>query len=137
MQTARLDADNQTISIGDHRNDWTVRQAKPFKVQPGEWHQLRVALNGSLIAVYADDADDVTLSFRDPDPLPAGWLGLRTWNSEITFRNLEIRQGRKVTRVDFRPPTAVAEVHPLSARQRALAAYGRVLMNLNEFLYID
>ena len=135
-----LNAAQQTVFIGDHRNNWNLRAQSPVKVTPGQWHKLRVVMQGPLLEIFVDDAREPNVTYRDPTPLPAGVVGLRTWGSEIEYRNLSIKTAERTVKAHFQPairkPQPVPDVETF-ARRHALEAFCRVIFNLNEFIYVD
>jgi hypothetical protein len=102
-----------------------------------------VRLNGPRIRVYLDGAERPLLDFVDPNPLPAGKVGLRTFNASFAVRNLKVTAGGHEWTADFRPKQPVSEAirasRPADAnpRQQALQSLCLLLLNLNELVYID
>ena len=78
-------------------------------------------------------------------PLAAGLAGLRTWGAQVHYRNVHVsRGGEKVTwaapEAGGRQEDKTLLVHAdrkATIRQRALAQLCSLLLNLNEFVYID
>ncbi len=135
-----LDSARQTVFIGDHRNNWAKRAEAAYKVGPGRWHKLRVVMNGPKFQLFVDGAKEPQVEYVDPNPLAGGLVGLRTWGSEIAYRNLTILKDGKRTAADFRPPHIERPVRPTDeqqARHRGLQALCQVVLNLNEFVYAD
>ena len=56
-------------------------------------------------------------------------MGLRTWGAELGFRNFFVRDKFQSVEITGNPPK--------QAEQRALAAVAKLVLNLNEFVYID
>ena len=56
-------------------------------------------------------------------------VGLRTWGAELGFRNFFVRDKFQSVEITGNPPK--------QAEQRALAAVAKLVLNLNEFVYID
>jgi hypothetical protein len=135
-----LDLGRQTVFIGDQRDVWTNRAEGPCKVEPGRWHHLRVVLDGPRIQVFVDGAEKPQVEYVDPSPLPGGSIGLRTWASEIAYRNLTVRKDGKTVIADFRAPSIeqpTGTSDEQRARQQALQSLCLVVLNLNEFVYVD
>jgi len=107
-----ISARSHSVILGRHQNDWKPLRSAPASVRAGEWHRLRVALDGPLLRVWLDDdpAPRPRIEFRDAsEPLAAGSVGIRTWNSRASFRNLIVRTGgREVTDALSRPAAAPA-----------------------------
>jgi hypothetical protein len=137
-----LDAARQTVFIGDHRNNWTKRAEAAAKIEPGRWHRLRVVMAGPKFQLYVDGADRPLVEFADTNPLATGAVGLRTWGSEVAFRNLVVTKAGKKLVANFRPPKVqvIQPARPTTEQQahhRALQSLCQVLLNLNEFVYVD
>jgi alpha-L-arabinofuranosidase len=79
------------IVLGKHRNDFQSLQTVPAPLVPGRWHRLRVTLNGPRIRVYLDDETAPRIDFTDSNrPLLSGKIALRTWHSNVSFRDVRI-----------------------------------------------
>lgn len=86
-----LSARSQSLILGRHRNNWELLRTVTAQVQAGRWHRLRVEMAGKTLRIFLDDGANPLLEFADEAaPLPAGQIGLRTWNSNTSFRNLTI-----------------------------------------------
>jgi protein tyrosine phosphatase (PTP) superfamily phosphohydrolase (DUF442 family) len=68
-------------------------------------------------------------------------LGLRTWGSQIEYRDLRLTNDQGVQQVTWNRPDGNAQPQEIPvaiwARQQALELVCRTLLNLNEFLYVD
>lgn len=86
-----LSAHDQTLSLSRHHNDWHLLKAVPAAVPPGKWLRLHVDLQGRILRVFLEGASQPALEFTDDtDPLLSGSVGVRTWNSDASFRNLAV-----------------------------------------------
>jgi len=96
-------------------------------------HRLKVQIEGPRIRVWLDSSDKPLLDVTDSRPLAGqGNLGLRAWGSALSAREFFIRAGGKTTRVDSAQPLGVEE-----AERQALRSLCLVILNLNEFVYVD
>ncbi|MFO0979566.1 MAG: DUF1553 domain-containing protein [Planctomycetaceae bacterium] len=134
-----LDLPGQVLLFGEHRQDWRPKARVPISVKPGEWHTLRAVIQGNRLQVYVDDAPSPTLDTELEQPLEGNLFGLRTWGSEITYRNVRTRpdsagEWQTETWPRITPKPAGGQQDDVS--HRALAALARTLMNLNEFVYV-
>jgi hypothetical protein len=134
-----LDVSRQTVVVADHRSNWLRLAEGACKVEPGRWHHLRVVLEGPRIKVFVDGADRPQVEYVDAKPLPGGLVGLRTRESEIAYRNLTIKKDGKTIAADFRRPSIAPprSTDGQPARRQAMQALCRVILNLNEFVYVD
>jgi alpha-L-arabinofuranosidase len=86
-----LSARGQYLRLGRHRNNWELIQDVPASVKPNTWHHLRVELAAREIRVFVDGAKTPAIRFTDDaPPIKDGKVGLRTWHSNASFRNLSI-----------------------------------------------
>lgn len=86
-----LSAKNRTLILGRHRSNWEPLRTVSAPVEVGHWHRLRVDMSGSTLRIYLDGGAAPLLEFTDgSETLRTGLVGLRTWNSNASFRNLTI-----------------------------------------------
>jgi hypothetical protein len=82
-----------------------------------------VRLEDSTLRAWVDE--HLVIEYEGLAPDTTGGLGLRTWGAGCEVRGLV---------VNYR----IIPVHEaMSAEQKALASFALVLLNLNEFIYID
>jgi cytochrome c553 len=128
------------LRLGKHQNDWHELVAVPAPVAVGRWHTLRVALEGGRIRVWLDEAPEPQIDYTDPAPLAPGSVGFRTYQVSAAVRQLRLVQGDVVQTLplEFAPPaTKLDDLADESPSVRALADLCKLLMNLNEFVYVD
>jgi alpha-L-arabinofuranosidase len=86
-----LSARRGYLRLGRHRNNWELIQDVPATINPGDWHHVRIELAGRQIRIFLDGAKDPAIRFEDTaTPIKEGKVGLRTWQSNASFRNLRI-----------------------------------------------
>jgi alpha-L-arabinofuranosidase len=86
-----ISARNRTLILGRHRNNWEPIKSVPAPVEAGRWHRLRVEMQGATLRLFLDDSAAPLIEYADDQhPLKAGLVGVRTWNSHVSFRNLTI-----------------------------------------------
>ncbi len=134
---------NNALRLGKHQNNWRELKRLPFDFGVNRWHHVRVETLAGRIRVFVDGAKEPQLDYQDERPLPAGQLGLRTFNARFAIKDLRVTQGGKTTlaKLQLPPPSKplpAPALAPLAHPQRkALASLCLLLFNLNEFLYID
>src|SRR5262249_26963144 len=98
-------AGGQHVLLGRHERNYRQLALVPAKIAPGRWHRLEAELAGAEIRVSLDGASEPVIRFKDPNPIPPGLTGVRTWNSDASFRDLVIepRGGARISDVTFRP----------------------------------
>jgi hypothetical protein len=102
-----------SLVLGRHRNNWEPIKNVPCPVPPNQWIKLSVRLGTRTLDIEVDG--HLLLHYQDREhPLPAGRIGLRTWQRTARFRNLELKQfaGQKLSGV---PPQIAFEPDPDAA----------------------
>ncbi|MFN5078965.1 MAG: hypothetical protein ACK5MO_25525, partial [Planctomyces sp.] len=99
-------------------------------------------LCGGRLQVYLDHGQQPVIDEPLPDRLPGRLAGLRTWGSEIEFRNFRLQSAEQSEPVlaDW----SGAQLLQLPAidqsqqqRLAGLAALCRTMFSLNEFAYLE
>jgi alpha-L-arabinofuranosidase len=99
----------QQVLLGRHHHDWRLLATAPAAIAPGQWHRLRVALDGPRIRVFLDGETAPKIDFTDPAaPMLTGSVALRTWNSDASFRNVRIEAGNSKIANVFKAAPVVA-----------------------------
>ena len=101
-----LAADGRKVVLGKHRKNFTPVAEAAVSCDPAQWNRLGVQTGGGKIRVLLNGA--CVLEAADDDPVPAkGKVALRTWNSEVRFRNVKIADGSRERTLAFRTTPAV------------------------------
>jgi hypothetical protein len=88
------------LVLGRHRNNWEPLSEVDCVVPTGKWIPLSVHRTGPRVEVYV--SHQLVLDFTDEQhPLPAGSMGLRTWQRSAEFRNLCVEEGQVCLRLPF------------------------------------
>ncbi|MFP6873040.1 MAG: DUF1553 domain-containing protein [Verrucomicrobiales bacterium] len=135
----------QKLVLGSHENNFLTLASVPAPVTRGKWHQLRVHVAGDRVKVYLDGRDEPYIDYRIAKPLAPGLAGLRTWGAAVEYRSLSVESGG--AKSVFKPTPAspdAAEVSrivltpdPDRPHHRAFEQLCSLLINLNEFIYVD
>lgn len=125
-----------SLRLGKHENSWRALTTVPLKVEENKWHELKVELEGGRLRIFMDGAKQPQIDFTDPQPLPVGKVGFRTYQVQAAVRNILVTQKNKVTRLEMKVDKSTPIVLE-GPQQRALAALCKLVMNLNEFVYVD
>ena len=97
-----ISATHGRILLGRHRNDWAPLVDAPAPIKPGKWHHLRVECSGKEVAVFLDGDKTPILKYTDAAaPILSGKVGLRTWQSDASFRHFAVEMGEKRVADDF------------------------------------
>jgi len=142
-----FDPRRQRIELRYHLADAvpkTLASAK-LPLQTGHWHDLKLETTGPRIRVWLDQSTTPTIDVVHKNGPRDGSIGVRCWRAAISLDRLVIEQsGRqwKPSRItaglDSKHPAApkTVSVSRIAGRQ-ALAAFCKVIFNLNEFVYVD
>lgn len=112
----------------------TVLAATKRDIEPDAWLHLRLEIDGGQIRAMLNREPTPTVAADDPEPLTqAGHVGLRTWGAALEARDLFVQPaGGERVRIDPAQPPNAAE-----AAARAQRDFCLLILNLNEFLYVD
>jgi alpha-L-arabinofuranosidase len=99
------------LMLGRHRNNFQMLKSVPVPVEPGKWHKLRVELEGPTLRILVDDAKEPAILFDDADAsIREGKVGVRTWGSDVAFRDVVVERIEGTTPLKVEPdPKADAE----------------------------
>lgn len=87
-----LSRSGNTLRLGKHQHNYTLLRDVSVTFKPEEWTNLRVEMIGSRILVYINNAEIPALDYTDiNNPIISGTVGLRTWYSDVTFKDLILK----------------------------------------------
>jgi len=93
-----LNADGKKVMLGKHLQNFRLLKEAAADFSPQEWNKLRVALTGKQINIFLNGKE--VLSYTDNDqPILSGRTGLRTWKSDIEFRNFKLSEKGKTEQI--------------------------------------
>jgi hypothetical protein len=104
-----------------------VLAAAGLPIESGAWYGLKLEVKGPRIVGYVDGKR--VLVAEDPAPLGEGEAGVRVWGAAMAIEGMAVWRGGNAE--------PVYDGRNWGAREKALAALGVVLFNLNEFVYVD
>ncbi|HDS07375.1 MAG TPA: T9SS type A sorting domain-containing protein [Bacteroides sp.] len=129
-----------TVVLGKHNYGWQSLATASASLSMNTWYHLRVLVVGDRIRVFLDDMTQPVIDFTDPLPLINGMVGLRSFNTGVTFDNLHVTSDLLTSVNDLQPipspgfgfkiyPNPAAELFTLQFHQ----AEKRIvrLLNLN------
>jgi hypothetical protein len=87
-----LSSDPAIVRLGRHRQNWELIQDVPCSVPRDRWIALVVRVKEKKIEVLVDGRSVVVYEDRE-HPLPAGRIGLRTFDRDCRYRNLWVKTG--------------------------------------------
>jgi hypothetical protein len=127
---------HNSLRLGKHESDWRSLASVKADIALGTWHNVRAELNGGRIRVWLDGAEKPLIDYTDAAPLASGSSGFRTFQVDAAVRQIRVRRGDVVEDISMeysRPVPASASV----TGDRALAELCKLILNLNEFIYVD
>ncbi|SEO34554.1 Alpha-L-arabinofuranosidase [Mucilaginibacter gossypiicola] len=97
-----LDPNKRVLVFGKHHNNWTPISETKLSIDFKSWIKLKVENDGNVFKVYLNDEKPAVATLTDDkDILPAGSFGLRTYNADVTYKNLTITTKGKTTTENF------------------------------------
>ncbi len=88
-----LSADGQKIVIGSHQNNFKSMAEIPVKCLPQNWNRLKVSMHeNDTIEVFLNNKS-VYKFHNINNQLQEGNIALRTWNSNVRFRDIKLYDG--------------------------------------------
>ncbi len=124
------------VRLGKHQNNWQALATHAMELAPQQWHDVKVVVEGGRIRIFVSGATEPQIDFTDDKPLPAGKVGFRTYAVSSAVRHLKVQTGDRAAALEFRS-AAPSAAPPLPASSRALGSLCKLVLNLNEFVYVD
>jgi hypothetical protein len=104
-----LDPTRQRLVLARHRNNFEPIKDVPCDVALDRWIALEVKMVGSILEISVDGK--AVVSHDDGElALPAGAVGLRAWQREVSYRNLWIKTGEKAQPLAFKQTEAIPNI---------------------------
>ena len=123
-----FDPRNNRVKLQRVGNEVATLSEATVRLQPGHWHDIRITTAGPRIRAWLDN--ELLLDAVDEQPPLAGdRVGLRTGGAPLAFRDFLVKGKYQVVEI-------TGNAFPV-AEQRAMAAVTKLILNLNEFVYID
>ena len=127
-----LNALTHEIILGKHFHNWQPIGNTSTTFNPAEWTKLRVELSGARIRIYVNDAATPNVDYTDTNlPLLSGKIGVRTWHSDVSFRNLRVKAGDNWENLTFDGTTTQSGMWDIFRESSATAQFS--LDSVNAF----
>lgn len=95
-----LNAKDQTMFLGRHQQNFRALKTARCEVPIGQWVSLLVKLDRSLVEVSVNGKN--VLRYDDGGAaMLAGGVGLRQWQRQARYRNLWVKTGGQVRKLQF------------------------------------
>jgi hypothetical protein len=129
-----LDPRNHRLLLRRHDGAQSATLADvPITIPWHEKHRLKVAAEGPRIRIWLDGNERPIVDVVDSHPsTQPGYVGLETWGAPLTVHDLTVASAGKEVRID-RATTLTSE----DAKRQALESFCLIVLNLNEFAYVD
>jgi hypothetical protein len=128
---------SSSLRLGKHENNYRQLATVKMTIEPGKWHHVKVQLDSGRIRIWLDAAAEPQIDFTDERPLPAGSLGFRTHQAEAAIRNIRLHRSEQTEDIPLEFSSPVPSTTALAPSDRALAELCKLILNLNEFVYVD
>ena len=103
------------VNLSIHRHNYTpLAQSSMHEVVGFKWHKLRAEVKGSTITVWLNGKEMLTYQ-HEGNPLTMGSVGVRSFNSDVSFRNLRVGYDGK----SFDIPFVATNTHRVSGMWEA------------------
>ncbi len=91
-----LSRDGRRLMLGKHRQNFETLKEVQVNFNPEAWNKLKIVMNGNKMEVSLNGKEALSL-VDDRNPLLTGYVGLRTWQSAVAFRNVTVQEQGKTT----------------------------------------
>jgi len=128
------------LRLGKHLNNWRSLAEVRAGWKRGAWQQVRVVAEGPRIKVYLNGSAEPLIDYTDPEPLLSGQIGFRTFQADAAVRGISVQSAEGRIEIPLQPAEATSPPETstaVSVELRALAEFCKVVLNLNEFVYVD
>ncbi len=98
-----LKADGKKIVFAKHKNNFEHIQDIDVDCNPLQWNRLKAMMDNGKIELLLNDKSVFTYSDNDT-LLTSGKVGLRTWNADVSFKNVKIKSGKGEATLSFKTP---------------------------------
>ena len=151
-----LDPREDRIELRRHGKDGrepVVEKSAPFKLATSTWYRIRVALDGPNLRVWLgpesrDGHKPVLEASVDKLAEPGDRVGLSTIEAPVGLGSLVVKMGGQESSARITEETGISTSGEESganspggalarSRRQAFHSFSLVLLNLNEFVYID
>jgi hypothetical protein len=123
-----FDLRRQRVALRRHGAELVTLAEAEADLPPGQSFAVKIEARGARFRVWLYDRPQPLLDIRDDHPIEgAGAIGVRTWGGALSLDDLA------VTTAEGRREAGRGD----PAQARALQSFCLLLVNLNEFLYVD
>jgi len=92
----------QAVVLSKHRHNWQSLKEVKASFDRTAWNHLKVTVNGGNILIYLNNEPAPVIDYTDENnPLPAGKIGLRTYNTNVQFKDVVINQSNNTIKNEF------------------------------------
>jgi alpha-L-arabinofuranosidase len=113
-----LSSDGTKIVLGKHRHNWRLINEVQVSCSPRDWNRLKVKMENQKLEIYLNGKSVLTYEDKTA-PLLTGKMALRTWNADVSYRNLIIEKDQKNQTLSFTGKTGIPISNQWDAIQSA------------------
>lgn len=128
-----LDARSETLKLVRRGEKTESLAGVDLHIPVGVWQDFRIELIGNCLRFWIDSATDPIIDVRDAAAVKSGRLGVSTWGGSLSLNNVMIAADGG--HWDLARHEAASDQQ--RARDESLAALCLVVLNSNEFVYVD
>lgn len=96
-----ISGSGKKVILGKHRMNWEPLAETAVTFDPLAWNRLGVKMDGARIQVLLNGKTIIDHEDKKA-PLMSGNVSLRTWSSDVRFKDLTIKNGRRTMKVPFK-----------------------------------
>ncbi|MFV0419796.1 MAG: family 16 glycoside hydrolase [Dysgonomonas sp.] len=96
-----LAADGRKVVLGKHKHNFEHIRDISVDCDPIAWNRLKIAMDKGRIEIFLNGKSIYVHNDND-DAIQSGKIGLRTWNSDVKFRNLKIKTNNIEEKLAFK-----------------------------------
>ncbi|MEM7232872.1 MAG: PSD1 and planctomycete cytochrome C domain-containing protein [Planctomycetota bacterium] len=138
-----LDPRKSQIVLTRRPDQGTKRVVVPFDVPRGVWSKFRLEASEKHLSFWLGESRKPVLRVEHETPQTAGYFGVSAWRGQLSFNEVAIESKGRVwdlaRETERRPDTQERMKHhdKTTAQRAALRALAQIILNLNEFVYVD
>ncbi|MCA9135348.1 MAG: polymer-forming cytoskeletal protein, partial [Planctomycetales bacterium] len=126
-----FDGVTDRVTLRHSGQEPTDIQSASFTIDPHVWTNFVITVDAKQVSLTLND--QLLIQSDSPDLLREGGFAVRTWGAGLEIADLQI----ETSGVTHDPVTDAPAGTFRSARQKALATLCNLVINLNEFVYVD
>jgi len=92
----------QMLVLGKHTHNFKLLKETKATFDKDAWLHLKVEVKGAQILIYLNNSATPAIDYTDESkPLLSGKIGLRTFNADVKFKDVVIKQNNTIIKNEF------------------------------------